>query len=81
MKIWFNHDKTSYPQIIAAIRAEQERGDCCTETMLNRNGVTSALCTRLGDHPGRHIATAFKLCVAAWPGEHEPTLADLEATQ
>lgn len=35
-------------------------------------------CTRPTGHPGRHFATAGLMRVfAAWPGEHEPTPADL----
>ncbi len=37
-------------------------------------------CTRLPHAAGRHLATAGGLRVmAAWPGDHEPTAADLEA--
>ena len=37
-------------------------------------------CARAPHHPGRHIAVGLQGEVfAAWPGDHEPTLADLEA--
>lgn len=37
------------------------------------------VCTREPNHPGRHIAAgALFGLVAAWPGEHRPTEADLE---
>lgn len=35
-------------------------------------------CTRLLGHAGRHIATGMDEVLAAWPGTHEPTLADLD---
>lgn len=42
---------------------------------------TAYFCTRLVDHPGRHIDTtdSGRLAIAAWPGTHEPTIADLTA--
>jgi hypothetical protein len=46
-------------------------------------GPVSYWCSRRPTDPldrHRHIATAGPIVCAAWPGDHEPTLADLEAT-
>jgi hypothetical protein len=38
------------------------------------------ICCRTEGHPGRHMAqVAPDAVVAAWPGDHEPTVADLTA--
>jgi hypothetical protein len=37
-------------------------------------------CTRRAGHPGRHLASiGYDRIVAAWPGDHAPTAADIEA--
>lgn len=36
------------------------------------------LCTRKRQHKGRHIALGLGGVMAAWPGRHRPTIADLE---
>lgn len=42
-------------------------------------GGAAYLCTRRRGHAGRHLAQGSFEFFAAWPGEAEPTLADLEA--
>ena len=47
-------------------------------TCHQRNEVGEFWCTRPPGHPGRHMASIGEdLVVAAWPGDHEPTVADL----
>jgi hypothetical protein len=52
-----------------------------TATASCRARMSSYACTREAGHPGRHMAQGMTMVVAAWPGGHEPTLADLGDTQ
>lgn len=68
---------TSQPQEPGLYRAiNDERGDLgpCGDTEGSRG-----ICTRYPGHPGRHMAQGHIRIVAAWPGDHEPTVADLTA--
>jgi hypothetical protein len=78
MKTWLNDERAAVdPALYAAVKEEQLLGPCC-EAEEPRAGY---LCTRRKGHPGRHLATTTpnrKRVSAAWPGDHEPTIADLE---
>jgi hypothetical protein len=65
-----------YPDLYRAIEAERKTpGRSCTESR-----PLLGLCTRDPGHPGRHMAQGMDLNVlGAWPGAHEPTIADLTA--
>lgn len=85
MNAWFNrlgfNRGIEFPELAEALRAEllSAAPDAlgCWEQL--GSGVLNFVCTRDVNHPGRHIAEAGTFIVAAWPGDHEPTLADLEA--
>jgi hypothetical protein len=57
-----------------------ERGDC-PAAMAPADHPRAFLCMRDIGHPGRHIAVGRELLIAAWPGSHEPTRADLDGTE
>lgn len=52
--------------------------DVPNPTCHQRNEAGVFWCTRTPGHPGRHMASNGEdQVVAAWPGDHEPTVADL----
>lgn len=74
---------TGLDEVCAAADAEANAAGrtCGTELPLTPLGYA---CTRKPDHgDSRHVAIGHRLdesiICAAWPGDHEPTLADLEA--
>lgn len=69
MKAWMamSPESANRPELYEAIEDERAYGPCPV-----------GLCTRDRKHPGRHMAQGQKKDVwAAWPGDHEPTVADL----
>lgn len=85
---WENRPRTECSLVYSAVEFEIEFespnvGDvgahCGDELPLPPLGYE---CTRKPHGKSRHIATTYitsNVC-AAWPGDHEPTLADLEET-
>lgn len=59
-----------------AVGREEHQG-CPASSDMDQPG-SYWLCLRDLDHPGRHIALGHHGLMAAWPGDHHPTLADLE---
>lgn len=37
-------------------------------------------CSRLAHHPGRHVEHNGRVTLAAWPGDHRPTIDDVGRT-
>lgn len=69
------------PEVAEAVAAERGRSKACDCEL--PVGPVGYWCSRRPIDPlirHRHIATAGPVVVAAWPGTHEPTTADLEAT-
>jgi hypothetical protein len=52
-------------------------GDC-PAAMTTAEYPFGFLCLRDIGHPGRHISLGPHLLMAAWPGSHQPTRADLD---
>lgn len=65
----------SNPDLYRAIEAERRTPDqSCPVAAVEFFG----LCTRDPGHSGRHMAQGSNFEIwAAWPGDHEPTAADL----
>ena len=81
MSRWRNPDRSVLADVWMAVHTERGQdpldGQCNEPDPVQLGGW----CSRAAHHTGRHIAigTQADAVFAAWPGEHEPTLADLEA--
>lgn len=68
--MWFAAGNADLSDVFAAVDGESSG---CPD-----RHPTGFLCDRPVRHPGRHIALGHHRVVAAWPGNHQPTLTDLE---
>jgi hypothetical protein len=82
--IWENFlNRFDLPDVAAAVLAEQDHPGAPTGSIaICRHESHGYSCSR-ALHPGhrRHLSTSGLTVIAAWPGEHLPTLADLEASK
>ena len=75
---WENPGRVLLPEVAEAVVVERAGYATCNADI--PVGPFGYECSRRPDHASeRHIALAGHLVIAAWPGTHEPTLADLEA--
>jgi hypothetical protein len=87
------HDTRVGVAILDAIPASYADGPHCDASFREPDADLTWHCGRTLNHPGRHMAALVHLDAstgpaafgdgwsvkAAWPGDHEPTAADLEA--
>lgn len=66
------------PDVVKTVRFNALTQDPLGNLRWCENDETQFSCMREPGHPGRHIATGTHVLVAAWPGDHEPTMDDLK---
>lgn len=67
-----------YPELRSAIPLQPDNCPEESEPMMRiSRDTTGFLCVRGKGHPGRHIAFGLDGIMAAWPGDHRPTVEDL----
>lgn len=76
---WLNRADRSLPLIFAAV-LQEIRGRPGPERQYCAETGAGYLCMRPNQHNGRHIATGLDRVLAAFPGDHPPTLEDLGPT-
>lgn len=76
MSIWKRTDDIGWvhdPALYEAVDDSQNDADWLGCTNLDEG----FFCLRSDLHLGRHVALSTDAIVAAWPGDHRPTMADL----
>lgn len=66
------------PEVAEALVLERAAQSVLCDEELPRGEFGYWCARRASSTPHRHIAMAGHLILAAWPGDHEPTVADLE---
>lgn len=76
---WFSDGEKAFDNLRLAVSAEtgsdMDAMACGEESAPHHDGL-GYMCSRAPGHPGRHIAVGVEV-VAAWPGTHQPTMAEL----